>query len=113
MSKVTLKAHEIIKTNMLTVEEDVTSFASGDTVVIPFTGKSPVIRLTASEAGNVTFAPGNGIQGVMPLTVALKANKEGYIMLDAGFFENVSGAEKGNVIMTPAVAGTCSVLYTA
>jgi len=110
MAIVTVTQHELVKSNMLSTAAAETSFAASDTVKFPYDGKDPLIRLKATTAGNVVFSAGNGIQGVESLTLALPATKETYIRLDAGFFENVTGENKGFVIMTPAVAGTATVI---
>lgn len=53
-----------------------------------------------SSASTTVIKAGNGIQGVADLSVALEAGKYTILCLDSGRFKNVSGADKGKVILT-------------
>lgn len=110
MATVTVTQHKLLRTNEPSGALAPTAFASSDTVKIPMTDKNIVVRVTTTTAGNVTFSKGNGIGGVADLVVAGEATKEFFIQLDSSSFEVVTGANKGYCIMTPAVAGTISVV---
>lgn len=54
----------------------------------------------ASAAKDVTIKAGNGLQGVADVKLTdLGAGKLTYIVLESGRFKNVSGADKGKVII--------------
>ena len=53
-----------------------------------------------SSAASAVIKAGNGIQGVADLTVNLESGKYTTLCLDSGRFKNVSGADKGKVILT-------------
>ena len=60
-----------------------------------------VIRMSGTSGKKVTFAVGNGIQGVgSDLEVTLGSNPM-CIVLDSGYFKNVSGDAKDCVTITP------------
>ena len=66
-----------------------------------------VIFMTNSSGGSatVTFAKGNGIQGVgSDLVVTIANSKTFAIVLDSGYFKNVSGTDKDAVKITPSAA---------
>jgi len=79
---------------------------------IPIDGKTINVILTGTAAGTVTFKQGNGIQGVKDLTVAVPKDKVVAIRLDTGYFENVSGDDKGKILAIPSAA-TISVIAIA
>lgn len=56
-----------------------------------------------SASANVVFGVGNGIQGVgASMTVAIGSSKTKAIVLDAGYFKNVSGSDKNAVNIIPS-----------
>ena len=56
-----------------------------------------------SSTVSVTFKVGNGIQGVgSDLTVSVPSNTAIAIVLDSGYFKNVSGNAKDCVTITPS-----------
>jgi hypothetical protein len=110
MATVTVAQHKLLRTNEPSGALAPTAFSAGDTVKIPMTDKNIVVRVTTTTAGNVTFGKGEGIAGVADLVIAGEATKEFFIQLDSSSYEVLSGANKGFCIMTPAVAGTISVV---
>ena len=84
-----------------------TTFSSGDTVKIPAEDKNLVILIQPSATGNIVISKGNGYAGV---ALAVTADKDNWVQLDTAAFGNVSGANKGYIIMTPAVAGSLSLI---
>ena len=59
--------------------------------------------LLVNDGGNTataTVKAGNGIQGVNDLVVSLDAGKFTFVCLDSGRFKNMSGTDKGKVILT-------------
>lgn len=68
--------------------------------------KTAIFMTNAGGASaTVTFAKGNGIQGVgSNLVVTIASGKTFAICLDSGYFKNVSGAAKDAVTVTPSAA---------
>ena len=61
--------------------------------------------MTPAANGTVTFAVGNGIQGAgADLEVTVKKDEASAIVLDSGYFKNVSGDDKDCVTITPSGA---------
>ncbi len=70
-----------------------------------------VIIFSGTKDKYVKFAIGNGIQGAGDeLTVTLGSAYEHAIVLDSGYFKNVSGAAKDCVTITPEAATTFKVV---
>ena len=68
--------------------------------------KTVILMANAGAASaNVVFSVGNGIQGAgASLTVAVAASATKAIVLDSGYFKNVSGTAKDAVTITPSAA---------
>lgn len=54
----------------------------------------------ASAEKSVTLKAGNGIEGVCDLSFSLEKSAYTFIAVDSARFKNVSGADKGKVILT-------------
>lgn len=63
-----------------------------------------LVQNSASSAKEVTVKAGNGIQGVNDLTYSVAASSFTFVQIDSGRFKNVSGADKGKVIIMGASA---------
>ena len=64
-----------------------------------------LIANAGNAAATATFAVGNGIQGAgSDVVVSVGAGKTKAIVLDSGYFKNVSGADKDAVKITPSAA---------
>lgn len=64
-----------------------------------------LIQNTGSAARSVTIKHGNGIQGVVDLVLpSLAAGNYTFLSIDSGRFKNVSGEDKGKVIITGSAA---------
>lgn len=62
-----------------------------------------VFIMTPAATGTVEFAIGNGIQGAgAALSVAVTKDTPAAIVLDSGYFKNVSGTAKDCVTITPS-----------
>lgn len=62
-------------------------------------------------SGTVTFAIGNGIQGAgADLEVSLTSGTPSAIVLDSGYFKNVSGEDKDCVKITPSAATQFTIM---
>ena len=61
-----------------------------------------LVHNSASSASNVTVKAGNGLQGVSDLVHSIPASSIALIVLESGKFKNVSGDDKGKVIITGA-----------
>lgn len=62
------------------------------------------IQNVANAAKSATIKAGNGIQGVNDLVVSIPAANYTFVAIDSGRFKNVSGADKGKVVITGASA---------
>lgn len=70
-----------------------------------------VIIMTGTSGKKVTFKIGNGIQGVgADLEVTLGSANPHAIVLDSGYFKNVSGAAKDCVTITPEAATSFTIV---
>ncbi len=56
-----------------------------------------------TATATATIKAGNGIQGVSDLTVSLEAGEYTILCLDSGRFKNVSGIDKGKVVIIGTV----------
>lgn len=63
-----------------------------------------LIQNAATAAKNVTIKAGNGIQGVNDYVESVAASSTTAIVLESGRFKNVSGNDKGKVIIMGASA---------
>lgn len=64
-----------------------------------------VFIMTASADGTVDFSIGNGIQGAgEDLSVEVTSGTPCAIVLDSGYFKNVSGDNKDCVTITPSAS---------
>jgi hypothetical protein len=63
-----------------------------------------IIQNAATAAKNVTIKAGNGIQGVNDYVESVPASSTTAIVLESGRFKNVSGNDKGKVIIMGASA---------
>lgn len=62
-----------------------------------------VFIMTPAANGTVAFSIGNGIQGAgADLSVTVKKDTPSAIVLDSGYFKNVSGTDKDCVTITPS-----------
>lgn len=59
---------------------------------------------SSTAASTVTVHKGNGLQGVSDLEYSVAAGKIALIVLESGKFKNVSGDDKGKVIISGAAA---------
>lgn len=59
-----------------------------------------VSNVHVSAAKSVTFKAGNGLQAVGDYTVEIAAGKSVVLALESGVFKNVSGTNKGKVVIT-------------
>ena len=72
---------------------------------VELTGGDYKTAFIMTGSGTVTFAIGNGIQGAgADLEVELTADTPSAIVLDSGYFKNVSGDNKDCVVITPSAA---------
>lgn len=63
-----------------------------------------LIQNAGSAAKKATIKHGNGIQGVCDLECEIAANSYRIVSLDSGRFKNVTGKDKGKVVITGASA---------
>ncbi len=64
--------------------------------------KTLIIVEGGSTEGTITVKQGNGIQGVADITYAVGASATFALTLDSGVFKNVSGDNKGHVMIVPS-----------
>lgn len=64
-----------------------------------------------NAASTATIAVGDGIQGAgSDLVVNIGANKTAYLVVDSGYFKNVSGEYKDYIKVTPSAAMTVTIV---
>ena len=59
-----------------------------------------LVQNAATAAKTVTVKAGNGLQGTADLSVEVTASSHTGVVLESGRFKNVTGADKGKVILT-------------
>lgn len=59
-----------------------------------------LVQNAATSAKSVTIKKGNGLQGVADLTKSLEESSYTALVIESGHFKNVSGDDKGKVIIT-------------
>ena len=70
-----------------------------------------LIANAGSSSATATFAVGNGIQGAgANVVVTVPAGETHAIVLDSGYFKNVSGTAKDAVTITPSAALTFTIV---
>lgn len=92
------------------VEYTYTSLASSDKVIIPCDFKDEFTQihfLGGSGAATVTIKAGNGYSGVNDEVFEVGAGKYKAMTIDSSRFMNISGGDKGNVIIS--VSAACSI----
>lgn len=55
----------------------------------------------AAVAYDITVKKGNALQGVKDLTAEIAATKFGAVAVESGAFKNVSGTNKGKILVIP------------
>lgn len=95
--------------------KEVTAISKSAAFTLELTGgdyKTAILMNNAGNASaNVVFSVGNGIQGAgSNLTVAVGAGKTKAIVLDSGYWKNVSGTAKDAVTITPSAAVSFTVV---
>ena len=97
---------DITMRNAIATPELVTLTASTDTA-IDFDENDEkivlVIQHTGTTATTLTVKAGNGIQGVCDLTLTVPAGVS-LLKLESGRFKNVSGTNKGKIVVSSPVA---------
>lgn len=63
-----------------------------------------VVQNTTSSATTLTVKAGNGLQGVVDITLAVPASSVNLLKLDSGRFKNVSGTNKGKIVVVSPAA---------
>lgn len=63
-----------------------------------------LVQNSASSEGSVTVKAGNGVQGVADLTVSIPASSTTALVLDSGRYKNVSGPDRGKVVVLGGAA---------
>lgn len=63
-----------------------------------------VVQNTATSSGTVTIKAGNGIQGVADEVFSVPASSTTFIVPESGRFKNVSGDDKGKMIIKGSAA---------
>ena len=63
-----------------------------------------VVQNTASSDAKLTVKAGNGIQGVVDLELTVPKSAVSLVKLDSGRFKNVSGTNKGKIVVVSATA---------
>lgn len=112
MARVKLTVHKMGKRNeLMTAVATASLFAAVDASAgaeFEMSGRDDkvvvLIQNAATAAKNVTIKAGNGIQGVNDYVESVPASSTTAIVLESGRFKNVSGEDKGKVIIMGASA---------
>jgi hypothetical protein len=112
MARVKLTVHEMGKRNeLMTPVATASMFTAVDAAAgaeFEMSGRDDrvvvLIQNAATSAKSVTVKAGNGIQGVVDYTENVAASSTTAIVLESGRFKNVSGEDKGKVIIMGASA---------
>lgn len=88
---------------------EVTAASKSAAFTVELTGGDYKTAFVIANAGNAsataTFAVGNGIQGAgSDMVVTVPASKSQAVVIDSGYFKNVSGTDKDCVKITPSAA---------
>lgn len=82
---------------------------------IDFSGRDDkmlvLLQNVTSSPVTVTVKAGNGIQGVCDLKIELAGNATATLALESGRFKNVSGEDKGKVILAASAAGAGAMAF--
>jgi hypothetical protein len=99
-----------------TIRHDVAEYTpvalatTGKTIDFEGVDENCVILITGSANDTVTFVKGDHIQGVADLEVSITANKTYAIAVPSMEFKNVSGTNKGLVVVKGASTTTVAVV---
>lgn len=112
MARVTITVHKMGKRNeLMTAVATASLFTAVDATdgaEFEMSGRDDkvvvLIQNAATAAKNVTIKAGNGIQGVNDYVESVAASSTTAIVLESGRFKNVSGNDKGKVIIMGASA---------
>lgn len=112
MARVVITPHEMGRVNeAMTAVASASLFAAVDAAAgaeFAMSGRDDktllLVQNAATSAKTVTVKAGNGIQGVNDLTVSVPASSTTALVLDSGRYKNVSGADRGKVIVMGASA---------
>ena len=111
MARNVIPVHEMDKYNeayTFNIAEGV-AIDAADGAEIDYSGRDDkmmiMLQNVTSSPVTATFKAGNGIQGVCDLTVELAGNAAATLALESGRFKNVSGPDKGKVILAASAAG--------
>ncbi len=108
MARVNLTVHSIDDRNKLSAAIAAASLVTAidatdgaDFVMDERDDKYLILIQNAADAEKiVTIKHGNGIQGVCDLSESVSASSYAFMQLDSGRFKNVTGADKGKVVIT-------------
>lgn len=78
-----------------------TSVAAGSRAVIDsdYKDERTIILVKTATAGDIVIKHGNGYGGVNDITKAIAASEEYAFTLDSTIFKNVSGSNKGKIVI--------------
>ena len=75
---------------------------------LEFDGSDHKTLIIAKGAGTLTINKGNGIQGVVDATVTV--TEQAGVVLESGFFKQVTGEDAGRVTVKPSAAMEIAVV---
>ncbi|MBO7342087.1 MAG: hypothetical protein J6U87_05355 [Clostridia bacterium] len=85
-----------------------TALTAGTPSALDFDGADErivvVVQNTTSSATTLTVKAGNGLQGCVDLTLDVPASSVNLLKLDSGRFKNVSGDNKGKIVVVSPAA---------
>ena len=94
----------VLKRNEATVLPELTEVAAGEGALVPFDTDDAKTLILIENAGGETATAvihkGDGIQGVADMEVEIEAGATVCIVVESMKFKNMSGENKGNVLIT-------------
>lgn len=111
MADVKITKQTTTKPNTVT-EYTWTTLAANDNAIIEadYKDERTIIHVKASATGTITIKHGNGYGGVNDVTASVTSGKEYAFTLDSTVFKNVTGDNKGAIVIVPSAACSIAVI---
>lgn len=108
MSRVNLEVYKAIDVNKAAEPKEYTALTTAlnaEGAEIAWTARDDKYLILIQNTHNnavkkVTFKHGNGLQGVCDLEVSLESGQCTFLAIESGRFKNVTGTDKGKVILS-------------
>lgn len=106
-----------VSVNEATSNISASSIDTTDGALIEFGGKDIrtllILNTAASGGATITIKGGNGAKGIPDMTISLSQNDTKAIWIDSAYFMQVSGTNKGKVLVTTSAAANVRAITVA